>query len=424
MNRLKIIWSLLFCVALSPVFGQISFFDGDFDAALAKAKTENKKVFVDFYTEWCGPCKLMATRVFTDEEVGKYFNEHFVCCKIDAEAEKELADAYQVDAYPNMVIMDASGKMLKRLKGAMAADRLLREAEIICGDALSFEQMYEKYKKNRKDYEVVQALLMEAPAYVTTQKDYDREKWTARIDVLFPEYVKNKGLKNMINAVDFYILTFYHSRIEKKDPIFDFVVEHYDDFVAAAGKEQVSRYVVGLNNAYIIQMCKKGDQAGYVKRVQQLSGDMAHAYGDLTFGTLTVKEAVSLLADATFYLHKGNEDEFFVKMDQYFAGVGDSLTVNDYTQPLEDLYRVSQGKMSAKAQHKSIGWMSQALKMEMPVQLRTRLLVMLGECYAGTGEREKAKQSYNQAFLMSAQLEDKAMMKQLQGIIQNKLQML
>lgn len=424
MNRLKMIWSLLLCVVLGPVFGQISFFEGDFNAALAKAKTENKKVFVDFYTEWCGPCKLMATRVFTDEEVGKYFNEHFVCCKIDAEAEKELADAYQVDAYPNMVIMDASGKMLKRLKGAMAADRLLHEAKIICGDALSFEQLYEKYKKNRKDYQVVQALLMEAPAFVATQKDYDREKWTARIDVLFPEYVKNKGLKNMINPVDFYILTFYHSHIDKSDPIFDFVVEHYDDFVAAAGKEQVSRYVVGLNNAYIIQMCKKGDQAGYEKRVQRLSGDMQHAYGDLTFGALTVKEAVSLLADATYYLHKGNEDEFFVKMDQYFAGVGDSLSVNDYTQPLEDLYRVSQGKMSTKAQQKSITWISRALKMDMPVQLRTRLLMILGECYAGTGEREKAKQSYNQAFLMSAQMEDKEMMKQVQGLIQHKLQTL
>ena len=49
---------------------------------------------------------------------------------------------------------------------------------------------------------------------------------------------------------------------------------------------------------------------------------------------------------------------------------------------------------------------------------------MLGDCYAGTGEREKAKQSYHQAFLTSAQMEDPLLMKKLQSTIQHKLQVL
>src|SRR5580698_5294831 len=45
---------------------------------LAKAKAENKYVFVDCYTTWCGPCKYMSQDIFPLSEVGDFFNQHFV----------------------------------------------------------------------------------------------------------------------------------------------------------------------------------------------------------------------------------------------------------------------------------------------------------------------------------------------------------
>ncbi|WP_455261180.1 thioredoxin family protein, partial [Prevotella jejuni] len=63
----------------------IKFFKGTFNEALVKAKQENKILFVDFYAVWCVPCKKMAKTVFTQEEVGKYFNEHFISLQLDAE---------------------------------------------------------------------------------------------------------------------------------------------------------------------------------------------------------------------------------------------------------------------------------------------------------------------------------------------------
>ena len=49
---------------------------------IKKAKKEKKLIFVDCYTSWCGPCKMLAKDVFTRDEVADYFNANFVCAKV------------------------------------------------------------------------------------------------------------------------------------------------------------------------------------------------------------------------------------------------------------------------------------------------------------------------------------------------------
>lgn len=80
-----------------------------------------------------------------------------------------------------------------------------------------------------------------------------------------------------------------------------------------------------------------------------------------------------------------------------------------------------EGKLSENAYSKSIPWIAKALEKEMAPDLRTRLLIMMGQCFQYTGQSDKAKQSFNQAFLTSAQIENKMMMAQLQKMIQQSL---
>lgn len=106
----------------------IKFFHGTYEEALQQAKSESKQIFVDVYTSWCGPCKKMARDVFADEEVGRFYNDRFICLKLDAEKESDHAffQYYQASAYPSFFWLDANGNLLDSSTGFIEADKFIR----------------------------------------------------------------------------------------------------------------------------------------------------------------------------------------------------------------------------------------------------------------------------------------------------------
>ena len=88
----------------------INFSHQSWSEVVAKAKAENKLIFIDFYTQWCGPCLNMAQNVFTLPAIGAYYNSHFVCAKIDAENGEgvTLAKKYGIYSYPTYIFVDPS----------------------------------------------------------------------------------------------------------------------------------------------------------------------------------------------------------------------------------------------------------------------------------------------------------------------------
>ncbi len=116
------IWIVIFLLLSSSTAfcGGIDFFHGTWEEAIEKAAAEEKVIFVDAYTTWCGPCKRMAAKVFTDEAVGKFFNANFVNMKIDMEKKDgiKFQQKYPVAAYPTLYFIDGKGKVVQKVKGA------------------------------------------------------------------------------------------------------------------------------------------------------------------------------------------------------------------------------------------------------------------------------------------------------------------
>lgn len=109
----------------------INFFKGTWAEALEVAKAENKPIFVDAYTVWCGPCKYMATKVFTDDSVAAYYNENFINYKYDMERGDgpKFADKYRVTAYPTLLYINSEGKVLHRAMGAKQPEPFINEGK-------------------------------------------------------------------------------------------------------------------------------------------------------------------------------------------------------------------------------------------------------------------------------------------------------
>lgn len=91
-------------------------FETDFEAALKKAAAAGRPCFVKFETEWCGPCKLMATIVFTAKDVADAA-EGVVCVVVDGNKRKDLTERFKVESYPTGVMLDPQAKEIGRTNG-------------------------------------------------------------------------------------------------------------------------------------------------------------------------------------------------------------------------------------------------------------------------------------------------------------------
>lgn len=120
MKKLFFVALILFSANIITQAQGINFFKGTWAEALETAQAENKPIFVDAYTVWCGPCKYMAAQVFPVDSVGAYYNENFINYKYDMEKGDgpKFAEKYRVTAYPTLLYINPDGKVLLREMGA------------------------------------------------------------------------------------------------------------------------------------------------------------------------------------------------------------------------------------------------------------------------------------------------------------------
>ncbi|MDR1416789.1 MAG: thioredoxin family protein [Prevotellaceae bacterium] len=118
------------------LFG-IRFFEGTFEQALAQADKEKKVVFIDAYASWCGPCKAMSRNVFTNREVGIFFNANLINLQIDWEGAlgSKLQEKYPIRAYPTLIYLDAKGTPLAVFEGYQGAAALVNQAKAVVAKA-------------------------------------------------------------------------------------------------------------------------------------------------------------------------------------------------------------------------------------------------------------------------------------------------
>lgn len=111
----------------------ISFFQGTWAEALIKAKEDKKIIFLDAYASWCGPCKMMSAKTFTNEEVGKFFNKNFINFKMDMEKNADgprLSSKYSLRAYPTLYFVNSDENIVHSTLGYQEPKDLIANGEV------------------------------------------------------------------------------------------------------------------------------------------------------------------------------------------------------------------------------------------------------------------------------------------------------
>ena len=91
-------------------------FHHEFDQAEALALSEGKDLFIDFETEWCGPCHVMDEWVYTADVVVAA-SSPYVSVKVDGDEHPELTERFLVEGYPTVLVVGPDGTVKRRTAG-------------------------------------------------------------------------------------------------------------------------------------------------------------------------------------------------------------------------------------------------------------------------------------------------------------------
>lgn len=146
------------------------------DEALAAQKKEPRKIFMDVYTTWCGPCKMLDKNTFANKNVAAYVNANYYPVKFNAEGNEDItykdftytnpnfqperkgrnsqhlfAHALKVTAYPTVVFFKENGDLIQAIPGYRTPKELEIFLKMIHSDDylnITTNEAWAEYQKN------------------------------------------------------------------------------------------------------------------------------------------------------------------------------------------------------------------------------------------------------------------------------------
>lgn len=205
----------------------INFRQLSFSEALKAAKEENKLLFMDCYTTWCGPCKMLSNVVFKDSAFAAYFNSRFVNLKMDMEKGEgiDLKKRYEVRAFPTLLFINAEGQVVHRLVGASDAKSLLKNVQLLMdsGGLSSFDK---KYESGQRDSTFLRQ-------YIDILESSNNDAKAQQVAVELLTSAQEKILQS-----DYYLSLFLRYVKDVKSPVFEFVVQNKEQLCQQYPKQQ------------------------------------------------------------------------------------------------------------------------------------------------------------------------------------------
>lgn len=301
----KILLGVLLAFVCCVGVAQTNFRDLTYEEALVAAKAENKCVFVDFYTQWCGPCKAMLKDVFPLKDVGDYLNQRFVCIKLDAEKEgKVLAARFKVNAYPTFIGVDVNDNEVMRKVGGGNARDFIASIERQVNPEKTPDRLNERYDAGERTPELIEAYaalkMNEAAGEMMSNMNgyWEKQKEVFR---LVNEYFEGLNDEERLSGENLFVYMQYVQ--SPLDEMARYMVAHREDFDPAVGPRIAERieevYRSYMSGCFSGNYAFKKDDYEQVKRMLMDLGLNENGRYDVVFRFIETHAAGDLNAYLT-----------------------------------------------------------------------------------------------------------------------------
>ncbi|NCI46204.1 thioredoxin family protein [Sediminibacterium soli] len=140
----------------------------------AKAKAENKYIFMDCFTTWCGPCTYMTENIFPTKEAGAFFNANFINVKVQFDTTKndneevkkwfpdmEAINArYKIRAYPTYLMFNPNGEAVHRAVGSSPVEVFVEKGKDAMDPAKQYYPKLKKYEEGDRSAEFLKSFAL------------------------------------------------------------------------------------------------------------------------------------------------------------------------------------------------------------------------------------------------------------------------
>ena len=419
MNRIKCVIAIILCSFYFVSRGQTSVsWETNLKKAVEKAKSENKLVFVNFVAEGLAPSVQFARQIGESQELAQYFESRFVSVLVDISKDQHVARQYQIQGLPTLLFLDSQGKEIKRLLGGVTPEHIIYWAQVLTGEKPSVDMLWEQYRQDKGNLALVGQILREMPIYsVGLTSLADAEKWQDRVEKLFQTYWNAKPREEMINEKDFGIIVLYCQKWEEKNDPVEFVIKHYEEYAKIIPAQMLISYLASYVNTLVNNLAMAGDLA-YKQVLARLQGDLKPIFDVVQTKILPVEYLMTAKADALYTLFREKDQEKYIQLQRdYLEKMGDLAGKEDYQNAAMNLLVKMQNKLTRESATQALLWLDKLISFPMEVSEKAVFVASMGDCYLTLENKQKAKECFNQAFMMSLQSQDP----QLQAYFQQKV---
>ena len=174
---------MLFVFAGNFLFAQNSTKDGEIfwyknlDEAVAAAQQTNQPILIDFWADWCGPCKIMDAEVYTNPALVAAFREKMIGLRIHFDLQPDVVRKFDVPALPYLVFADSYGTKLLTHRGLLEAQDMTTVIKAFPSDLTEINRLDRILQEDKNHFPAIRDMgerLRELGFYQASSDFYER----------------------------------------------------------------------------------------------------------------------------------------------------------------------------------------------------------------------------------------------------------